>query len=106
MDKTAVSSEREMGQIQAARYGLLSEIVLLIAQSTSLQRLLTGVVNKVKWVLDFERCTLALVNEDGQTYRLETLLETRRPVAKVNENGRAPSHMVYLVWSCTAVNFV
>ncbi|HRQ40170.1 MAG TPA: response regulator [Chloroflexota bacterium] len=87
MDKTAVTTEREPGQIQAARYGLLSEIVLLIAQSTSLQRLLTGVVNKVKWVLDFERCTLALVNEDGQTYRLETLLETRRQVEKVNETA-------------------
>ncbi len=92
MDKTAVTNEHELGQIQAARYGLLSEIVLLIAQSTSLQRLLTGVVNKVKWVLDFERCTLALVNEDGQTYRLETLLETRRQVAKVNETAVPLDH--------------
>ncbi len=92
MDKTAVTSERELGQIQAARYGLLSEIVLLIAQSPSLGRLLTGVVNKVKWVLDFERCTLALVNEERQSYRLETLLETRRQVAKVNETAVPLDH--------------
>lgn len=90
--QTAVTNEHELGQIQAARYGLLSEIVLLIAQSTSLQRLLTGVVNKVKWVLDFERCTLALINEDGQTYRLETLLETRRQVEKVRETAVPLDH--------------
>jgi signal transduction histidine kinase/DNA-binding response OmpR family regulator/HPt (histidine-containing phosphotransfer) domain-containing protein len=92
MDKPAVINERDLGQIQAARYGLLSEIVLLIAQSPSLARLLTGVVNKVKWVLDFERCTLALANEDGQTYRLETLVEIRRQVPKVNEKAVPLGH--------------
>jgi hypothetical protein len=46
-DTKAVLGEQELGQIQAARYGLLSEIVLLIAQSTSLQKLLTSVINKV-----------------------------------------------------------
>ena len=67
--------------IQAARYGLLSEIVLLIASSPDLPSLLPRFVSQVKWVLDFDRCTLAVANEDGQTYRLETLLETRRQVA-------------------------
>lgn len=72
--------EQETGQIQAARYGLLSEVVLLIAQTSDLQRLLKAAINKVKWVLDFEHCTLALLNSDGQTYQLQTLLETRRNV--------------------------
>jgi signal transduction histidine kinase/DNA-binding response OmpR family regulator len=69
--------------IQAARYGLLSEIVLLIASSPDLPSLLPRFVSQVKWVLDFDRCTLAVASEDGQTYRLETLLETRRQVAPV-----------------------
>ena len=69
--------------IQAARYGLLSEIVLLIASSPDFPSLLPRFVSQVKWVLDFDRCTLASASSDGQTYRLETLLETRRQVAPV-----------------------
>jgi signal transduction histidine kinase/DNA-binding response OmpR family regulator/HPt (histidine-containing phosphotransfer) domain-containing protein len=69
--------------IQAARYGLLSEIVLLIASSPDLPTLLPRFVKQMKWVLDFDRCTLAFADAAGQTYRLETLLETRRQVAPI-----------------------
>ena len=86
-NSTRDGPEQETGQIQAARYGLLSEVVLLIAQTSDLQRLLKGAINKVKWVLDFERCTLALLNGDGQTYQLQTLLETRRNVPRVTEEA-------------------
>jgi PAS domain S-box-containing protein len=78
-DETADQIKALKGQL--TRYGLLSEAVLLIAQTPDLERLLTGATNKLKWVLDFERCTL------------RTLLETRRDVAKINlskvplENG-------------------
>ena len=78
---------------QLTRYGLLSEAVLLIAETPDLERLLTGAINKLKWVLDFQRCTLGLINEDGASFALRTLLETRRDVAKVDvaevplENG-------------------
>lgn len=82
-DKMGRIPERDSWQIQATRYGLLSEVVLLIAKTSDLQRLLTGTINKVKWVIDFERCTLALLNGDQKTYRLQTLLETRRSVAPV-----------------------
>ena len=90
-DETADQIKALKGQL--TRYGLLSEAVLLIAQTPDLERLLTGATNKLKWVLDFERCTLALINEDGASFTLRTLLETRRDVAKVNlskvplENG-------------------
>jgi len=70
-------------QIQAARYGLLSEVVLLIAQTTDLPQLLRQFVGKVKWVLDFERCTLALLSSDRQSYQLQTLLEKRDSIPKV-----------------------
>ena len=70
-------------QIQAARYGTLSEIVLAIAQTDDLRRL-KQIASRIKWVLDFDRCTLALLDPDGQGYGLQTLLETRRGVQATN----------------------
>ena len=70
--------------VQAARYSLLSEIVLLLAETEDLDKLLSRATNKVKWVIDFTRCTLALVNPDGQSFNLSTLLETNRKIPKVN----------------------
>ncbi|HEX9115076.1 MAG TPA: GAF domain-containing protein, partial [Anaerolineae bacterium] len=75
---------QDTAQMQAARFGLLSEVVLLIAQIPDLDQLLTRLIGKLKWVLDFDRCTLALLNEDGQTYRLRTLFEVRQSVPPVN----------------------
>ncbi len=72
----------ETWQAQAARYALLFDIVLLIASSKSLDDLLAQSVNKIKWVFDFDRCTLALRGDDD-TYSLETLLDTRRDADKV-----------------------
>ena len=79
----------ETGQIQAARYALLSEVVLLIAKTTDLSQLQKQLIGQVKWVLDFERCTLALLNDDRQTYRLQTLLETRRNMPHAEEAALA-----------------
>jgi PAS domain-containing protein len=73
------------GPIQAARYGMLSEVVLFIAKTAEVERLLGQLAGKLKWLLDFDRCTLALVNADDQDYRLQTLLETRPTVAPVTE---------------------
>ena len=77
-DTASGASAEESWRIQAARFALLSEVVLLIAKTPELDRLLSGAINKLKWALDFERCTLALLAEDGESYRLRTLLETRR----------------------------
>jgi GAF domain-containing protein len=79
--------EEENGQFQAARYGTLSEVVLLIAKTADLQQLLKRVIGQIKWVLDFDRCTLALLNGDAETYHLQTLMETRRGVAKIAEEA-------------------
>jgi signal transduction histidine kinase len=83
MDEAALKSL----QAQAARYGLISEVVLLISTTSNLDRLLKNSINKVKWVLDFERCTLALRDEFEDTYTIQTLLETRRRVDKVDASG-------------------
>ena len=69
---------QDASPLQATRYGLLSEIVLLIARTPDLPALLPRFVRQVKWVLDFDRCTIALVDAASQTYRFETLLDTRR----------------------------
>ncbi len=86
-DKQNQAGEQEAWQVQVARFALLSEVVLLIAKTPDLDRLLTQAINKLKWVIDFERCTLALLDDDGQTYHLQTLLETRRNVARLSKEG-------------------
>ena len=79
--KAKAATREEAWQAQAARHALLSEVVLLIAKTPDLEKLLSGAVNKLKWVIDFQRCSLALLDEDRASYRLQTLLETRRDVA-------------------------
>ena len=74
-------------QAQVARYALLSEVLLLIAKSSDLKRLLSEATNKVKWVIDFERCTLGLLNSDEASYQLQTLLETRKNVPRVERES-------------------
>lgn len=60
--------EPATGQIQSARYGMLSEVVLLIAKTTDLQRLFKEMISKIKWVLDFDRCTVAMLNKIGRAH--------------------------------------
>lgn len=73
---------KETWQAQAARNALLSEVILLIARTPELSTLLKSAANKMKWVFDFNRCTYALLNSDGETYQERTLIETRRKVPK------------------------
>jgi signal transduction histidine kinase/DNA-binding response OmpR family regulator/HPt (histidine-containing phosphotransfer) domain-containing protein/PAS domain-containing protein len=82
-----MTMEQEIKQIQAARYGMLSEVVLLISKTADLQVLLKQLIGQVKSVLDFDRCTLALLDSDGQTYQLQTLVETRRGVPQLNKTA-------------------
>ena len=85
-DSAKAAATKEAWQIQPARYALLSEVVLLIAKATDLDGLLTGAINKIKWVIDFERCTLALLNwNDEDTYGLQTLMEARRKIPFVSK---------------------
>ena len=80
-----VNIESTSSQVQVTLYAMLSEIVLLISETADFQTLLQKLVKKVKWVLDFNRCTLSLLDDGGETYRLQTLFETRRNVAKVDQ---------------------
>ena len=86
------ATESETWQTQAAQYGLLSDILSLIAQTPDLKQLLADAIHKVKGVIDFERCTLALLNSDGETYQLETLFEARPNVPEVTEESIPLEH--------------
>ncbi|MGD8491399.1 MAG: GAF domain-containing protein, partial [Anaerolineae bacterium] len=72
--------EPDSERLEAARHAMLSEVVLLISETADFQTLLKRFIGKVKWVLDFDRCTLALLNNDTQSYELRSLFETRRGV--------------------------
>ncbi|HVC55331.1 MAG TPA: ATP-binding protein [Stellaceae bacterium] len=86
-ERTPADAELRQLRAQAARNALLSEVVLLIARTSSLDRLLSDAVNRFKWALDFECCRLALVRGDGATYDFQTLLETRRGVDKLAQTA-------------------
>jgi len=78
------TAQEEAWHKQKARFALLSEVVLLIAKTPDLDQLLDGAINKLKWVIDFERCSLALLNTDAESYDLRTLMEARRDVEKTD----------------------
>ena len=74
--------DQDTAQIQATRYGLLSEVVLMMSKTADIQVLLKQLIGKLKWVIDFNRCTIALVDGGKTTYHVQVLLETRRDVSK------------------------
>jgi signal transduction histidine kinase/CheY-like chemotaxis protein/PAS domain-containing protein len=82
-------TKEDTRQFQAARYALLSEVVLLIAKTPDIQQLERQLINNMKWVLDFERCTLALLNKDQLTYELRTLFENRVGFPRIDEKALA-----------------
>lgn len=71
-------SAEEGWQAQAARYALLFDIVLLIARSKNLEELLSQSIDRIKWVFDFNRCTLALRHSEKDTYDFRVLLDTQQ----------------------------
>ena len=74
-------------KIKAARYGMLSEFALLIAQADNLDQLLQKLTSNLKWLLSFERCAIAIRNEDGETFRYRTLAESRRNVPAYSDDA-------------------
>jgi signal transduction histidine kinase/DNA-binding response OmpR family regulator/HPt (histidine-containing phosphotransfer) domain-containing protein len=74
-----VTTER----VRTARHAALAEVVSIISETTEFERMLSQFADKVKEVLDFDRCTVALLDSNGETYALQTLLETRQGVPEV-----------------------
>ncbi|MFC2029397.1 GAF domain-containing protein [Chloroflexota bacterium] len=61
---------------QAARYALLADM----AGEPDLRQMLALLMSRLRGILDFDRCTLALLDSEAQTYRLQTLFEARESV--------------------------
>ncbi|MFN8379435.1 MAG: hypothetical protein U0452_12265 [Anaerolineae bacterium] len=70
----------EGGQGQSPRLGILFEVVLNIARAHDLEAAYPALIGRLKWVLDFDRCALALINPDGRTILFRTLFDARRGV--------------------------
>ena len=65
-------------QFEISRYALISEFAVSLSEAPGLDALKADVISKLKYVMDFSRCTLALLNEDESSYRVLTLLETQQ----------------------------
>jgi len=64
------SSQAAAAQAQAARQALLADVVLLMAKAPGLDELLVSAVDRMRWVIDFARCELALADAEGwRVYR-------------------------------------
>ncbi len=72
---------------EAARYALLSELALSLSEASDMEALTREVVPKLKYMIDFNRCTLALLDGDGTTYRLLILLETRQETSQPSSDN-------------------
>ncbi len=77
--------ERDDSRIEAARYALLSEVALLSAEATDLRSFLEEFTSRIGQVLDFDHCTLALLNGDAQTYQLQALSGNSHTMSEVEE---------------------
>lgn len=56
-------------QALSARLAVVNEVSQAVTAALSLDAILEVVVEQAKWVLDFDRCRIALRNGDGATYR-------------------------------------
>ncbi len=72
---------------EASRYALLSELALSLSEASDMEALTREFVPKLKYMIDFNRCTLALLEEDGTTYRLLILLETRQETSQASSDN-------------------
>ena len=66
---------------------MLSELTLSLSEASDMQELTREVVPKLKYMIDFNRCTVALLDEHETTYRLLTLLETRQETSQPSSNN-------------------
>ncbi len=67
------------------RYALISDFAQSLSEAAGLDALKADTLSKLKYIIDFNRCTLALLNKDESSYRLLTLLETRQEMPRTTE---------------------
>ena len=81
--------------IEKTRYLLMLEFALSLSEATGLKTLKADVIPKLKYIMDFNRCGLALLNEEKSSYRLLTLLETREEMPRTGKERIALDNGIY-----------
>ena len=71
--------------LDAGRHALLVEMLAGLARAQEPEAVWTELAGRLKWLLDFERCDVAVINPDGQTYHLQTVFEARPGIPRVRE---------------------
>ena len=71
--------------LDAGRQALLVEMLAGLARAQEPEAVWTELAGRLKWLLDFERCDVAVINPDGQTYHLQTVFEARPGIPRVRE---------------------
>src|SRR4030067_2213285 len=77
--------ELETDQMQSARYALLLRVVLLLTNIPDWHHFLESFVNKMREGLDFDYCTIAWLNRESHTYKLQTVFEKGRYALHMDE---------------------
>ena len=78
-------SARRVAGLDAGRHALLLEMLAALARAQEPEAVWTELAGRLKWLLDFERCDVAVINPDGQTYHLQTVFEARPGISRVRE---------------------
>src|SRR4029434_2510209 len=71
--------------LDAGRQALLLEMLAGLACAQEPEAVWTELGGRLKWLLDFERCDVAVINPDDQTYHLQTVFEARPGIPRVRE---------------------
>ena len=71
--------------LDAGRQALLVDLLAGLARAQEPEAVWTELAGRLKWLLDFERCDVAVINPDGQTYHLQTVFEARPGIPRVRE---------------------
>jgi GAF domain-containing protein len=72
-------------RLDTGRQALLVEMLAGLARAQEPEAVWTELAGRLKWLLDFERRDVAVLNPDGQTYHLQTVFEARPGCPHVRE---------------------
>ena len=76
---------RRVAGLDAGRHALLAELLAGLARAQEPEAVWTELAGRLKWLLDFERCDVAVLNPDARTYALQTVFEARPGIPRVRE---------------------
>ncbi|HIA04851.1 MAG TPA: hypothetical protein EYN66_23640, partial [Myxococcales bacterium] len=71
-------------ELLASRYTLLCKLGLILNQNDDVDALAESALEKMSGILDFERCSIALVIPGEKRYSIKTHYERRNDVMIVN----------------------